>query len=366
MKSLFIVPLLYLLLFALPLFSQESGANKVRVSAGQSDKLDTLYVQSYEDKLVVGVWQSSKTFLLDVNERMTGYMGVNTAVGYVANSKSVSGFSMDYDIIGLSFGFRSLPSGDETVGNSKYVDFDLTINTSGFRFENSYRRYIGFYDDNSPNYIKPFDESTHYYQNNDLRLRITKSKIIYLFNKKKFALSAAYANTKRQIKSKGSWIAVSNVYNLNLSDPNQILPTPLMSFYGADYSNLNRLSTTALSAGLGATYTFVIFKRFYFNFLFSLGLETQHRRYFFYQNTQKESSFNLRPASDWRLAFGFNAKRVFMRTTVVYDFNNYSSKKLSLELRLYTFSLDLGYRFNFKPPTPYKKFQASKLYNKMM
>ena len=364
-KWICIAVLFYSILSTCFIFSQENNNTQVSITSTNKNKIDSNYVKFYKDKLIVALWQSERSFDILLNQRLYNYIGTNTAVNYIANSNNVTGLSVDYDIIGLALGFRSIPSGDDRTGNSKYIDFGFNINTSGFRFENSYKRYIGFYDDNSANYIKPFINSTPYYQNPDLRLRVAKSKLLYTFNKRKFALSAAYANVKRQIRSQGSWIAVGNFYSFNFSTPSYIAPIPLKSFYGSTWGSFNKMTVSAFSAGFGATYTLVIFKGFYLNFLGSLGLERQYRRYYTYPDNKIASYWKTRGAADWRSSLGFNGKRFFIRISGIYDFNNYESRELEFKMQFYAASFDFGYRFNFKAPAPYKKFQDSNIYKRL-
>ena len=118
-------------------FSQQSSTGTAEISS--SIGIDTNYVKCYPNKLIVGVWQSVRSFDITLAQKMTRDSGRST-INYIANSNNVTGISLDYDILSASFGYKSVASGDKRTGNTDYLDFGLTLNTKGLRFENSYVR----------------------------------------------------------------------------------------------------------------------------------------------------------------------------------------------------------------------------------
>ncbi len=357
-KLLLLICLLSTAYCQLALAQQSSSAS---LSTPDSNGIDTNYVKNYKNKLVIGLWQSERRFEILIDQKFT-QDSVSSAINYIANSNQVSGISLDYDIIGLAFGYRSLPGGNKRTGSTDYLDLGLNVNTRRFRLENSFKRYTGFYDKNSANYIDPFTDSTNYYQDPSMNLRVIKSKLLYTFNKRKFALSAAYANTKRQIKSSGSWLLVGNFYALNLYSDSSIIPLALRPKYGLTWDGLNRMNVYAYSAGAGGTYTLVFLKRFYLNVLLSVGLESQSRHFYTAPENAHIKYWKVWSAADWRSSIGYNGRKFFMRVSSIYDLNNYESSALKFEMKFIAASFDFGYRFNFKAPKPYRKFQETKLY----
>ena len=327
-----------------------------------SSKIDTYYIKFYKDKLVLGLWQSERSFDIELAAKTKDLVIDSSTVNYIANSNHVSGISVDYDIIGFAFGYRSVPSGNKRTGSSDYFDLGFNINTSGLRFENSWKRYTGFYDNNTKIYVQPFSDSIPYTQFPKMSIRVVKSKLIYSFNKRKFALGAAYANVKRQAKTRGSWLLIGNFYSLNLFSDSSIIPVPLRSYYGTKWDGFNKMNIYAFSAGFGGTRTFVFFKKFFFNVFASLGLESQYRHYYTTPENQHTKYWRTWFAGDWRTSLGYNSKRFFMRVSSIYDLTNYESTDLMFKMKFIAGSFDFGYRFNFKAPKPYRKFQETKLY----
>jgi hypothetical protein len=343
-------------------FSQQAGSTSI--SSPDSGRIDTNYVRNYKNKLIIGLWQSECKFDILIDQKLV----INTngsAINYTTNSNHVSGISLDYDIIGFAFGYRSLPRGNKRTGNTHYLDLGLNINTRSLRLENSFRHYTGFYDDNTSNYTYPFTDTTNYFQNPSLNLRVVKTKLIYSFNKKKFALGAGYANVKRQIRSKGSWLLVGNFYSMNLFSKSSFIPPPLRKNYGNIWEGLNRTNIYACSAGFGGTYTLVFWKRFYFNFLATLGLESQFRYYYTAPENALYTSTKVQYAGDWRTSLGYNGKRFFIRGSTISDTNHFGSNDLKFDMKFIAGSFDFGYRFNFKAPKVYQKFQELKIYKMM-
>lgn len=102
---------------------------------------------------------------------------------------------------------------------------------------------------------------------------MVKSKLIYTLDKKRFALSAAYANVKRQVKTRGSWMVIRNFYSMNLFSDSSIIPKPLSGYYGKHWDGFNKMNVYAFSAGLGGTRTLYSSKNFSSMYLPLWGLK---------------------------------------------------------------------------------------------
>ena len=356
---------LFLSLFSFAIFhsaAQQSTAVSGTVSSPDSNKIDTNYVKVYTDKLVLGLWQSERSFDILLAEKFAPTVRDSSTINYIANSNHVSGISLDYDIIGFAFGYKSVPSGNKRTGNSDYLDLGLNINTRRFRFESSWKRYTGFYDSTSAKYTHPFNDTVPYTQFPNMNLRVVKTKMIYTLNSKRFALGSSYANVKRQVKTAGSWLWIGNFYSMNLYSDSSIIPLPLRGFYGSQWGGFNKMNIYAFSACFGGTRTFVFWKKFFFNIFVSLGLESQYRHYYTLPENNHIKYWRTWFAGDYRASIGYNSKRFFMRLSTIQDLTNYESSDLIFQMKSIAGSFDFGYRFNFKAPKPYRHFQESKLY----
>jgi hypothetical protein len=351
--------LLLIFLFPAISFGQEPVVAAAGVSAGSA--VDTNYIHFYKDKLIIGLWQSERQYEIGISEKLKPDTG-KSAINYVALANHVTGFSLDYDIISFSLGFRAIPQGNSRTGKTDYLDLSLNFNTRGFRFENSYRQYKGFYDNNTADYTVPFTDTVPYFQNPSMFLQTLRSKMIYNFNRKKFTLGAPYGNAKRQLKSAGSWMLVANFYGFFLNTDSSFIPPPIQSYYGLVWDGLHKMNIYAYSMGPGGSYTFVIWKKVYLNFLVSFGLERQYRHFYVRPENIHYSYWQTWFTADWRTSLGYNGKRFFLRISNFIEGSAYNGKDLYIDSRLVAGSVDFGYRFNFKPPKPYRWFQSTKIY----
>lgn len=341
--------------------AQTSAQAGVGFNSPDTNRIDTSFIQVYKDKLILALWQSERSFDIHIAQKLIADSG-KSEVNYIANSNHVTGISLDYDIIGFAFGYRSVPVGNARTGNTDYMDLGLNINTRRLRIENGFRRYTGFYDKRTGQYTIPFNDTVPYFKNPSLTVKTMKSKLIYVFKNKKFALGAAYANVRRQLRSSGSWILVGNFYGMQMYADSLIIPPPLHTYYGMIWDGLRRMNIYAFSAGGGYTQSLVIWKKICLNVLISVGLERQYRHYYIQPENVHYSYWKTWVAADWRTSVGYNGKRFFIRATNVIDLTNYTSDAMDFKMQFIAGSFDFGYRFNFKAPKPYKKFQESKVY----
>ncbi|MEW6469619.1 MAG: DUF4421 family protein [Bacteroidota bacterium] len=328
---------------------------------------DTNYIRKYPERLVIALYQSSRHYDIKINQMVTPdtFPGKHSLINYFADANNASGISVDYDIIGFGFSYKTVSAQPESkVGKSTYYSYSLNFNTRGFRIENSIKRYKGFYDIHSPVYDSAYSDSTRYYQNPSMKIFTLKTKVFYMFNKKRFSLSSAYANTARQLKTAGTFLLVGNVYGYNMTADSSIIPRPIQHFYGSVWNDMNKMKVFGMSGGCGYSANLVLWKRFYFNFLLSLGLEMQHRQYTTFSGDGSLSIWQPSLAGDWRASLGFNNRNFFIRIANVIDYNYFYTDKIKIDQQFISGEFTFGYRFRFKTPRPYQKFKDTEIYKK--
>jgi hypothetical protein len=330
-------------------------------------KYDTNYIAKYYDKMVLGLYQSAGHYdiLMEQLVMQDTFRNKPSNANYFADASNVSGISFDYDIIGFSFGYKSVSANPESkVGRTTYYSYGLSFTTKGFRLENSIRKYKGFYDKHSYVYDSlAFNDSTHYYINPSMSVFTVKSKCIYTFNKRKFALGSCYANTARQLKSAFTWLGIGNVYGIKMSADSSLVPRPIQPFYGTKWDDMNQMKIIGFSVGGGFSATIVLWKRVFVNLLAGTGLDIQHRYYSTFSGDATLSIWQPSVASDLRGALGYNARRFFIRIDGINDFNYYYTDFVHITQRYYAGEFTFGWRFNVKPPKLYRKFQETKVYS---
>ena len=330
-----------------------------------SAQYDTNYVRNYNDRLVVSFFQATNSYQLDFNQNIFKNTIIPTTSSYVAQANNVSGFSFDYDKISFSIGWKS-PVNEASIykkGKTDYSSFNFAFSGSKYRLESSYRRYRGFFDQNTPFYDTNYTSSLPYNQNPSLVTRSFKVKGFYFFDKNgRFSYSSSYSDTSRQIKTAGTFLLVGNIYSLLMYSNSAIIPSPLQSYYG-QWGGVNYFNLFGISIGPGYTFNKVIRKKIFFNFTFTLGLEAQHRYYQNDDQTYSEKDWKVSVAAlDSRVAFGFNNKKFFCSLTSMNDYNSYNLKSMKFEVKYISGIFNVGYRFPLKEYKPIKVMKENKYY----
>ncbi|MFI5220521.1 MAG: DUF4421 family protein [Bacteroidia bacterium] len=309
-----------------------------------SAQFDTTYYVKYPDMLGLGVFQAIRNNSIELER-----IGINSVPNYIkynTNGKGVTGFVFAYDKIYLAFGFKIQSNEEAKKGKSKNTNLVLQLNGNKLVLEAAYRNYKGFYEENTPLFIPSFNDTTPYYQDENLRNKIWKLKAFYFFNHKKFSYNAAYFGTFRQIKSASSWVLNANFYTGNIRSDSSMIPYYAQEIFNP-YSYLNGISVIGFSFGGGGSGNIVVFKKFIFNATLTAGLEPQWRTYDII-NEEKISQTFLSAALDFRSSFGFNSERFFFLVSTINDFTFNYNKSLMVTGNFLTTSFVLGYRFHFE------------------
>ncbi len=327
-------------------------------------QFDTLYAIKYPSKLGLSIFQSKPSYNITISQKLTrDTIGISN-IGYSTLAKNVTGIGFFYDKISLFVGFKSPINKDERVkkGRTNYSQLQFAITGVKLRIECSLRSYKGFYDVNSVNYIPGFADSTAYFQNSEMSNRSLRVKAFYFLNRKKrFSYGAAYVNNVRQIKSAGSFVVATNLYSFKLNSDN-LVPPYIAGYYGT-WNKWNQFNVTALTTGVGYTYTLTLFKRAFLNLLFTLGLEEQHIITKSSETNQKVDVWKSQlSAYDLRSSFGFNSNAFFISIQNIVDGNNYRLNLFDVNNVYISTFLNIGYRFPVKTPGFYKAIQQTKVY----
>ncbi len=317
----------------------------------------------YMDDLIVSLYQSIlRTFEVDISQKITSDTKSVSSMQYLADADIVSGIELDYDKFGIGFGYKSKPPDDiRRKGTTDYTVLGLNIGGNKWIVETSYRKYRGFYDANTVHYDSTFTDTTPYFQNRNLTNSGFKAKFLYFFNHDRFSFKSSYGCTYRQLRTKFSWIFMSNLYHYQMFSDSSFIPRQLQSFYG-NYSDWNRLNSTGFSLAGGFSGNIVIFKTIFANLTFDIGPELQHRYYGHLSGSDASRTY-VAYAGDFRAALGINGKRFFTMLTSSNDFTSYKSGQLEISNKYLSFAFQIGYRFRVKTPGFYKKFQETKVYS---
>lgn len=326
--------------------------------------VDTNYIKKYPDRFIVTLSQSYRAYDL----RFTQTLFEDTlgwgAPKMIADANAVTGISIDFDKISFCFGIKSTPPTDDIAlkkGKTKYSTLGLSFTFYRFRFEGSYRSYNGFYDVKSPAYNPDFDSNGVYYQNPSMNVRSMRVKTLFVVNKRKFSYSSAYFNTQRQLKSAGSLLLCSNIYDYTFRSDSSMIPVPAQQFYGR-YALMNLYRVQGISIGPGYSFNLVIFKTFYVNLTATTGFDFQHRNIGTFDRSYSDKRWKVGAAADFRSAIGLNGKRMFFSITYRVDYNSYLNQGMRIEPRYHSVDFNFGYRFRMRKGRLYRKLNENKWY----
>ncbi len=355
-------------LVAVLLFAFSSAIHAQQTRKERRDSLlryrnttDTNFIRKYPNRLIVTLNQTYRQYDLRFTQNLiTDSLG-RSAPQLLADANVITGLAFDFDKITFSFGIRSRPATADDIaqkGKTTYSSFGLSFTAYRFRVESSYRNYRGFYDVKA----NPFDTvSNAYYKNPSLNVRSLRVKTLFIFNKRKFSYNAAYYNSQRQIKSRGSWLGVSNIYQYRFSSDTSLLPPISRPFYG-QWGTMDVYNVSGFSIGPGASYNLVLFKLLYLNMTLTSGLDVQRMLLQSSSTGKTLIIWKTGYASDFRAALGWNSRNFFSSLTFRVDYNSYRTNGFRLEPRFYSVDFNIGYRFRMKERTWVKKLKENKWY----
>jgi Domain of unknown function (DUF4421) len=325
---------------------------------------DTNYVRRYNERIAISIFQSQRTFELNMSQTGMSDPSAKSTLQYIARSNKATGFSVAYDKISFSLAYTTpLPEAEiKKKGKTKYSDYSFAFTSYRYRLEMAYRNYQGFYEGNTANYDTNYTDTSAFYKRPELKNLVLKTRLIYFFNKRKFSYSAAYSNTYRQMKTKGSWYVYTDLFYNSLTDPTGFLPPQVENYY-QDYRKFNLMEAYGLSLGGGYSLNIVMFKSLYVNGTFGLAGQ------FYQQNTKtadgviNNSIFKAGiTGADVRGAVGYNGKNFFIRATLLVDVTVFKVGKINIGSQLIGGSFAYGYRFRFKERRWVTKMKNNKLY----
>lgn len=334
------------------------------VSAAQ---YDSNYVRKYNDRLILSLFSSLRSYELEFAQKtFPDSLGISKN-HYIAQGNKISGFEVDYDKISLSLGWKVAPTDTSTFkrGKSKYSFYSLAFSWKKFRMETSYKSYKSFYDLITDRYDTTFtvDNNVPYFKNPSLQNRDIRVKGFWFRNKKgRFSYSSAYSFTYRQIKTAGSFILVSNLFNYSLKSDTGIIPGPSRPYYG-EWHHWNKFDMYGLSINPGYSCNIVLFKSLFLNLTASLGTSLQYRQYGATSGNIKDSewAFNI-AAADFRSSLGLNMKNFFISVTNIIDVSYYDMHSFEFTAKFISGAFNIGYRFPFKERKWVKWLKENKYY----
>lgn len=357
--------ILILFLFGICL-ANFSFANTDSIPEKKKWKLDSNYVVSYPEKLILGLYQTWRYYDLLFTQTLTTDSAGFSPMNYIARGNNSTGISFAYDKISFSLG-TSVEATESDVlrkGISKTKNLSFAINSKRYRLEAAYRKYIGFYDNYTGRRDSLFiTDSSVFYQNPTMFSKAFRLKGFYFFNKKqRFSYGAAFNNSARQLKTAGSFLIISNAYSFSLGSDTTFLAPGTSNNYPR-WENWNQFKSLGLSCNLGYTFNIVLLKKLFANFTGTLGMELQNLQYSTSDGISKRNDWKFGwSAGDLRGSIGYNGEKIYVMLSYIGDFSVYKLDKMQIDTRLHAGMFSFGYRFKMKESKPIKWLKNNKIY----
>ncbi|MBS1650574.1 MAG: DUF4421 family protein [Bacteroidetes bacterium] len=323
---------------------------------------DTLKYQRFDYVVIVGYYQQYRN-----SDNSFSQLAIKDTFGrynqkYVAESKLISGLVLNYDKFQVAFGFATSPQNlSKGKGQTKLFNIGFSFGDNRWVLETYYRKFTGFYNQNSITNDSIYKRKGEYYQLPGMTNTAFLARAMYFTNYKKFSYKAGYGCNYRQNKSAATWIMAVAVNYYSLNNDSAIFMRQTRNYY-KEYGNFNSFSSfnTGFNGGFAAT--IVLYKAWYANFVGTIGPDLQFQNYNLGNAQKKITSLSF--SSNLRFSIGLNLKRAYILTSIISDNSLFYNSVMQNSTSVITGNFSLGWRFNTgMPPKFYQKFQKTKIYN---
>ncbi len=274
------------------------------------ENIDTNYIESYYNDLVVRTFTSTKYTETGINDS-----NLEQNLVYHPNDRTNIGLGFNYRWIGLNLGFNLgfINSDDDVYGETKYWDLQTQFYLRKFVIDFYLQHYSGFYLENTKDVMENWPDDGSYYIRRDISTYIGGANVQYIFNHHKFSYRAAYLQNERQKKSAGSWTVGGAAYVSGSDGDSSFIPSNIKypEIFNGYHFNRSRSINLGFNGGYG--HTFVIKSKFFFTVSlvagFALGASSIH---IIDQEEDTESGLTVDFTGTSRVAFGYNNRRLYI------------------------------------------------------
>jgi hypothetical protein len=301
-----------------------------------SDSTRERYIKRFPDHFFVWPVLKQRSTSLEIEN----LPNKNQKLTYKPNGNVGLGFGMYLFEIGFELTFSVAPksSSQYLYGHSRVKDLQANILGKHWGLDVFTQNYNGFYQSDK-NIAMP--AKTPYPQRPDISTWNTGVNGIYVFNKNKYSLRAAYNFAERQIRSGGSFLMTGTLNTFSFRADSAIYGKHYENIFGAS-TDFKKMDYTTFSIAPGYAHTFV-YRSIFFNASLSIG-PAQDWVYFQTATATKHET-TLNTFVDFRLALGYNSSRFFSGVSYISQSRNIKIEQIQVNSANSTFKLVIGYRF---------------------
>ncbi len=352
--------LLLNLIFVFLVCESKSQADTSKVEAQDSMRWNTKKYQKFNEVLILGLYTQYRNFgneFVQISNRDT--LGFSTH-NFNAESRSITGIVVNFDKFNFSVGLRSQPQNNSNgKGFTKVFNFGFNIGDNFWVNETYFRRFTGFYNNNTPNFDTTFKKTGEYYVLPILRSTLFNNRFMAFTNAENFSYKAGFGCNYRQLKSAATWIYGGSVSYFSLINDSAIFPKKVQYLFN-EYATMNKFTSFNTGAQGGAAITLVLFKAWFLSGYFTVGPEIQWRNYSFNPGNRAVTYLNWSGTA--RFSAGLNLKKCYLIFSFCSDYNTFNNSVFNYKVNSITGNLTYGWRFHRPTPEFYKKFKKTKLY----
>ncbi len=309
---------------------------------------DTLYYKKIYDKTLWSIYVNSVGTNFQLKQTFISDTTLKTPLNISAESLQEFGISYanhkQFVMINL---FMALASDANKKPKPRYSNAIYSYADRQFLIDVGYNWFNSYYEKNSSNFIKNFNETTPYYDYKKLRSLNAFINYTSFFNYKKFSYRAAYHGTARQTKSAASLLYFINADYNRLESDSAIIPFYVRNSYDK-FGQLNRLFNYRLATGIGASGTLVLLKSFYINATGMVAPALQMQQYSLKPTSGFTNKLSVLYIADLRFAIGLNLKQFVISNITLINYQAYKISKVNLSNTLISNRFSIGYRFKTK------------------
>lgn len=316
------------------------------------EKLDTLlkkkdneeYVAKYKNKITVRPFLQQQLMSLNFIDKEKEELSVI----YTPNVKVYAGVDLNYRFLGASFLFKIPPlqKVQSRLGETKFINMKFSLNTAHFCAETYYQRYAGFYLFNAKEFNTTFHKNFSFIQDTfpqleNLKVSAFGINLNFQFSNK-MSLAAAFNQTKRQLKSHGSFLFMMSYQFTGISNNDTLVPDSSIR----ELSNVARYksgvyNTIGIAPGYG--YTLVIKQSYYITAIgyVGVGLQPQYNKYFDDTEFKFRSSYKF----NFKFAAGYNGEVFFAGISGGLDMNTINLDAMKIQVIPMFWKIGAGMRF---------------------
>ncbi len=317
-----------------------------RDSAHLYKRIDTTYITNYKDQLNARLVAVVRTNTFSIKNKLTQQsieysINTNLNMGIGFSFKSI-GFEILYNPPGLA-----INTDDDKFGKSKQFGISSSANGRMLTYDAYYKYNQGFHTTGLYR-VSPTDTAYDHYKRSDIQNYSAGINATYVFNNKKFSIGAPYNLLQRQNKMAGSLLLGTYAFYYGITADSIIFPDTLYKNFKPDVQLVNATSLT-YGLSVGYTYTFVIFKNWFFNIYLLPGISLQQ---FYSTNAFDQKVYTRNNASvsfQSRFSLGFNKPRYFIGISWVG--NNFAisdDPNSAVNFKYGTFRFYYGHRFDLR------------------